>query len=59
MKILRRGLKTLDELDEAKAREKAKAEYIIIEEATLEARPTPLDSDLTATIESFDPLDPF
>jgi non-homologous end joining protein Ku len=59
MKMLRRGLKTLDELDEAKAYKKAKAERVIIEEATIESKPIPLDSDLATTIESFNPLDPF
>jgi hypothetical protein len=59
MKMLRRGLKTLDELDEAEAREKVETERVDTEEATTESEPVPLDSDLTAAIESFDPLDPF
>jgi len=56
---LRRGLKTLDKLDEAEAREKAGAERVNIEEVTIESKPIPLDSDLAIAIESFDPLDPF
>ena len=59
IKILRRGLKTLDKLDEAEAREKAGAERVNIEEVTIESKPIPLDSDLAIAIESFDPLDPF
>jgi len=59
MKILRRGLKTLDELDKAEAREKAKIEYIITEEATIKSKPIPLDSNLATAIKSFNPLDPF
>jgi len=59
MKILRRGLKTLDKLDEAKACEKAKTERVNTEEVSIESKPIPLDSDLAITIKSFDPLDPF
>ena len=59
MKILRRGLKTLDKLDEAKACEKAKTERVNTEEVSIESMPIPLDSDLAITIKSFDPLDPF
>jgi len=59
MKILRYGLKTLDKLDKAKVREKAKVECIIIEEVTIESEPISLNSDLAIAIESFNPLDPF
>ncbi|KAH8747581.1 hypothetical protein F5882DRAFT_311876, partial [Hyaloscypha sp. PMI_1271] len=59
MKILRHGLRTLDELDKAKARERTKTERISIEEVTIKSKPIPLDSDLAITIESFNPLDPF
>jgi hypothetical protein len=56
--MLRRSLKTLDELDEAKACEKAETERVIVEEVTIESELIPLDSDLATAIESFDPLDP-
>ena len=59
IKILRRSLKTLDKLDEAKAREKAEMEHVNTEEASIESKPIPLDSDLATTIKSFNPLDPF
>ena len=58
MKMLYYSLKTLDKLDEAKAREKAETEYVNIEEAFIESEPIPLDSDLAIIIESFNPLDP-
>jgi len=59
MKMLYYSLKTLDKLDEAKAREKAKTEYINTEEVSIESKLIPLDSDLVTAIESFNPLDPF
>jgi hypothetical protein len=59
MKMLYRGLKTLDELDEAETYKKAEIECINIEEISIEFEPIPLDSNLTVAIESFDPLDPF
>ena len=59
MKILYYSLKTLDKLDKAEARNKAKIERIIIEEATTNPKPIPLDSDLATTIKPFNPLDPF
>jgi len=59
MKILHYSLKTLDELDEAKACKKVEVDRIIIERATPKSELPPLDSDLTTAIESFDPLDPF
>jgi len=57
--MLCHGLKTLDELDEAEACEKAETERVNTEEAVTESEPIPLDSDLAIAIESFDPLDPF
>ena len=59
MKILRYSLKTLDKLDEAKARKKAKIEYIDIEKVSTKSKSIPLDSDLAIAIESFNPLDLF
>jgi len=59
MKILRCSLKTLDELDKAKAREKAEIEHTTIKEAATKSEPVPLNSDLVIAIESFNPLDPF
>jgi len=59
MKILYRGLKTLDKLDEVEAYKKAEAERINIEEVTIESKPIPLDSDLAIAIKSFNPLDLF
>jgi len=59
MKILYRGLKTLDKLDKAKACEKAETEYITAEEVTIKPKTIPLDSDLVTAIKSFNPLDPF
>jgi hypothetical protein len=59
MKMLYYSLKTLDKLDKTEVYKKAEAEYINIGEVSAESEPTPLDSDLAITIESFDPLDPF
>ena len=57
MKILYRGLKTLDELDKAKAYKKAKIERITTEGATIKSELIPLDFDLAIAIKSFNPLD--
>jgi len=59
MKILHHSLKTLDELDEAEAREKAKTKRVDIEEVSTKSKSIPLDSDLAIAIKSFNPLDPF
>jgi hypothetical protein len=59
MKILHHSLKTLDELDEAKARKKAETERVTVKEITTKSKLILLDSDLAIAIESFNPLDPF
>ena len=58
--MLRRGLKSLDELDEVKAYKKEEKEHLAAEEAERRAfEPTPLDNDLVVALEAYNPSSPF